>query len=213
MDAGTLFVMIVGVVGLVAVVVLRTRGARTTMGARANLMSRQHGPNAVLDDDVREQALLLIDRGEKIAAIKLLHEQADLGLREARDMVAHLEHTTTFVRDEDDAPPARPAHDEHAERHPRSGWDERPAERAGWDERPAERSGWDERPAAPARPDWDDAPSRPAHSGWDERPAAGGWDSSPSPSSWDNSSSGSDSGWDSGSSSSSDSGSSSSSDY
>ena len=192
-----MLVMIVGVVGLIAVVALRTRGARATLGARASLASRQHGPlNAAVDDDVREQALLLLDRGEKIAAIKLLHEQADLGLREARDFVAHLEHTTTFVRDDDDSP-ARPAHDEYAEHQARSGWDERPAERSGWD----------------------DAPARSAHASWDERPAAGGgWDDRPAPASYDSGSSssydsGSSSSYDSGSSSSSDSSSSSSSDY
>ena len=163
MDAGTVFVMIVGLIGLAAVVLLRTRGSRTALRARADLMDRQLGPAAAVGDDVREQALLLLDRGEKIAAIKLLHEQADLGLREARDYVAHLVNTTTFVRDDD--PPLL-----------NSGWDERRQAPASWDDqppvvhddaRPAAHAGWDERPAAVERSGWDDAP-RPS---WDDAPA------------------------------------------
>jgi hypothetical protein len=155
--------MIVGLIGLAAVVLLRTRGGRTALRARADLMDRQLGPAAAVGDDVRDQALLLLDRGEKIAAIKLVHEQADLGLREARDYVAHLESTTTFV--DDDEPPQ--AH---------SGWDGRPQAPASWDDqppvvhddaRPAAHAGWDERPAAAQRSGWDDAP-RPS---WDDPPA------------------------------------------
>jgi hypothetical protein len=191
MDAGTVFVMIVGLIGLAAVVLLRTRGGRTALRARADLMDRQLGPAAAVGDDVREQALLLLDRGEKIAAIKLLHEQADLGLREARDYVAHLENTTTFVRDDD--PPML-----------NSGWDERPAS-ARWDDQPpvvhddalpAAHAGWDERPAAVERSGWDDSP-RPS---WDDSPSGGSsggadWGGASSAGSdWSDSSSSSDSG-------------------
>ena len=134
MDAGTLLVMIVGAVGLIALLWLRTRSHRQSLRHRASLMDLQHRPPASVDDETREHALLLLDRDEKIAAIKLVHERGGLGLREARDFVAHLEATTTFVpNDPSDQPPLssrdwgaadhRPAHQGHdwraaADHHP-----------------------------------------------------------------------------------------------
>ena len=123
MDTGMLFVIIVGAVGLIAMLWLRTRSHRVALRHRASLMDMQLGSPAGVDDAVREQALLLLDRDEKIAAIKLVHEQGGLGLREARDFVTHLESTTTFMHDDydsravDDRPQARESHDWRAADH------------------------------------------------------------------------------------------------
>ncbi|MBA3468858.1 MAG: hypothetical protein H0T53_04350 [Herpetosiphonaceae bacterium] len=104
MDLGTLLVIIIGAVGLIAVLWLRTRSHRVGLRHRASMMDMQLNPHARIDDDTREQALLLLDRNEKIAAIKLVHEQGGLGLRESRDFVAHLESTTTFEPNDPNAP-------------------------------------------------------------------------------------------------------------
>lgn len=124
MDFGTLLVMIIGAVGLIAMLWLRTSSHRVGLRHRASMMDMQMNPHARIDDDIREQALLLLDRDEKIAAIKLVHEQGGLGLRESRDFVTHLEATTTFEPNDPSAPTAlassewrtddqRPAHAGH----------------------------------------------------------------------------------------------------
>lgn len=100
MDTGTLLVMIIGAVGLIMLLWLRTQSQREALRQRANLLDRQLRPPATVDAEIRDQALLLLDRDEKIAAIKLVHERTSLGLREARDFIAHLEATTTFIADE-----------------------------------------------------------------------------------------------------------------
>ncbi len=127
MDFGTLLVMIIGAVGLIAMLWLRTSTHRQSLRHRASLMDLQMRPPAHIDADIRQQALLLLDRDEKIAAIKLVHEQGGLGLRESRDFVTHLEATTTFEPNDPSAPTAlassewrtddqRPAHEGHDRR-------------------------------------------------------------------------------------------------
>jgi HAMP domain-containing protein len=151
MDAGTLLVMIVGAVGLIAMLWLRTRTHRQSLRHRASLMDLQHRPPASVDDATREQALLLLDRDEKIAAIKLVHERGGLGLREARDFVTHLEATTTFVPNDPSDQPAHQGHDWGAP-------DSRPAHQ-GHDWRAA-----DNHRSAQEHHDWrvDDGPAQPS---------------------------------------------------
>lgn len=107
MTTGTTLVMIVGAIGLIAVLLIRTSGSRTALRNRAALLDQQLRPPTPVDDAIRNDALLLLDRGEKIMAIKLVHERTDMGLREARDFVEHLNANTTFVDDDDDPPAPR----------------------------------------------------------------------------------------------------------
>ncbi|GAA5528574.1 hypothetical protein [Herpetosiphon gulosus] len=90
MDGMSALVVIIGAVGLITLLIMRTKTYRERLRFQARAMDR-HVRTTNIRDDVRQDILDLLIRGDRLAAIQYAHEQTHLDLLEARTLVDDIE--------------------------------------------------------------------------------------------------------------------------